>query len=138
MIGGIAFGWYDYGKRFYDPDDARFMRIDALAEKYYSISPYAYYGNNPIRRIAPDGRKFINFDAQGNYTGTTKDRLELKAGAYWNSLKNSDPNGYAPQFDSSDDQYSIGRGIDYAKDQNYQNMKYKVQVDPLTPGVVVP
>ena len=35
-------GWYDYGKRFYDPNyRLSFISIDPLCEKYYSISPYA-------------------------------------------------------------------------------------------------
>jgi hypothetical protein len=29
--------------------------MDPLAEKYYSISPYAYVGNNPIRLNDPNG-----------------------------------------------------------------------------------
>ena len=29
--------------------------IDPLAEKYYSISPYAYVANNPLKYIDPDG-----------------------------------------------------------------------------------
>jgi hypothetical protein len=31
--------------------------MDLLAEKYYSVSPYAYCGNNPITFIDPDGRE---------------------------------------------------------------------------------
>ena len=50
-IGGTPFGWYDYGRRFYDPDGARFMSVDPLAEKYYFQSVYAYAANNPIRFI---------------------------------------------------------------------------------------
>jgi RHS repeat-associated protein len=33
----------------------RFTTIDPLAEKYYSISPYAYCGGNPIRFVDPTG-----------------------------------------------------------------------------------
>lgn len=34
---------------------ARFLTIDPKAEKYYSISPYVYVANNPIRNIDPRG-----------------------------------------------------------------------------------
>ena len=47
---------YDYGARQYNPVTARWDRVDPLCEKYYSISPYAYCGNNPVKYIDPDGR----------------------------------------------------------------------------------
>ena len=46
---------YDYSARYMDPALGRFSTVDPLVEKYYSISPYAYVGNNPIRRIDPTG-----------------------------------------------------------------------------------
>ena len=39
-----------------DPAEGRFTSIDPLAEKYYSVSPYAYCGNNPVNRIDPGGK----------------------------------------------------------------------------------
>lgn len=36
-------------------EQARFTSIDPLAERYYSISPYAYVANNPINAIDPRG-----------------------------------------------------------------------------------
>lgn len=35
---------------------SRFISIDPHAERYYSISPYAYCNNNPIRIIDPNGQ----------------------------------------------------------------------------------
>ena len=46
---------YDYSARFYDPGYNRFTTMDPLAEKYYSISPYAYVMNNPMKYIDPTG-----------------------------------------------------------------------------------
>ena len=48
---------YDYGARQYDPTLGRWDRMDPMCEKYYSVSPYAYCGNNPVNRIDPDGRE---------------------------------------------------------------------------------
>ena len=48
---------YDYGARQYNPITARWDRMDPLAEKYYSISPYAYCAGNPVKYVDPDGRK---------------------------------------------------------------------------------
>ena len=46
---------YDYGARQYNPVTARWDRMDPLCEKYYSISPYAYCADNPMKFIDPDG-----------------------------------------------------------------------------------
>ncbi|MCL1934037.1 MAG: RHS repeat-associated core domain-containing protein [Candidatus Azobacteroides sp.] len=48
--------WYDYSARNYDPAYGRFTTMDPMCEKYYSISPYAYCANNPVRFIDPDGQ----------------------------------------------------------------------------------
>jgi len=56
-----------------EPRDFKWLSVDPLAKDYPNWSPYAAFANNPIYYIDPDGRKFINFDANGNYTGTTKD-----------------------------------------------------------------
>ena len=52
-------GLYYYGTRYYDAKVSRFLSVDPLAEKYASISPYAYVANNPLNAIDPDGRRII-------------------------------------------------------------------------------
>ncbi|MDR0825278.1 MAG: RHS repeat-associated core domain-containing protein [Prevotella sp.] len=49
---------YDYSARHLALDIPRFTTVDPLAEKYYSISPYAYVGNNPLKFIDPTGMDY--------------------------------------------------------------------------------
>ena len=48
--------YIDYGARHYDPAIGRWLSVDPLAEKYSSISPYAFCGNNPVNFVDLDGR----------------------------------------------------------------------------------
>jgi hypothetical protein len=56
--------------------------MDPLAEKYYSSSPYAVFGNNPVRFVDPDGKE-ISFtyewekDEDGNYVINKSDGRNL-------------------------------------------------------------
>ena len=45
----------------------RFTGVDPLAEKYYSISPYAYCAGNPVRYIDPNGKSVYGIDANGHF-----------------------------------------------------------------------
>ncbi|VBB45607.1 conserved hypothetical protein [uncultured Paludibacter sp.] len=38
----------------------RTTTLDPLAEKYYSISPYAWCGNNPVNAVDPNGMEFTD------------------------------------------------------------------------------
>ena len=69
------------------------------------------------------------FGAAGRALGLTK--IELLVGAHYNSLFNSQDNGYGPTFDSRDDQNSIRLGVQHANNHNYKDMSYKVTVEPI-------
>ena len=42
---------YDYSARYMEPALGRFTTVDPLAEKYYSVSPYMYFNNNPVNNV---------------------------------------------------------------------------------------
>jgi RHS repeat-associated protein len=54
-------GWLDFMARMYSNSEIPiFTTQDPLSEKYYSVSPYAYCGNNPVNRIDPFGMEWLN------------------------------------------------------------------------------
>ena len=57
--------WYDSHARFYDQLIGRTPTMDPMAEKYYSISPYSWCANNPIRYSDYNGLEIhINNDEE--------------------------------------------------------------------------
>ena len=57
LLSAHGLDWYDSGARMQEFHIPRFTTMDPLCEKYYSISPYAYCNNNPVKYVDPDGRK---------------------------------------------------------------------------------
>ena len=50
---------YDFEARYHSPGFHRFTTMDPLAEKYYSISPYAYCAGNPVNLVDKEGKKIV-------------------------------------------------------------------------------
>ena len=73
---------YYYSARYYAPPT--FISRDPLFEKYPSISPYTYCGNNPKKYVDPDGNAIRAVGTEANnafknyllsFKGVTKDNM---------------------------------------------------------------
>ena len=65
-------GFYYFGARYYDPSlSGLFISVDPMADKYPSLSPYAYCAWNPVNLVDPEGKECGDyFDRKGKYLGS--------------------------------------------------------------------
>ena len=60
-------GYGYFGARYMDHElMTMWLSVDPMADKYPSISPYAYCAWNPVKLVDPDGRDIWEIDRKGN------------------------------------------------------------------------
>ena len=63
-------GFSYFGARYYDSDlMTGWLSVDPLADKYPSLSPYAYCAWNPIKLVDPDGEELV-FTGESEYVNS--------------------------------------------------------------------
>lgn len=117
----ISFVHFDtvYSEATLNPEViSRWLSPDPLSHKYYSLSPYNFVANNPIKFVDPDGRKIIIFGERYGFLGLRRRRYEYHGGASapdgsnqytkdafaaLNYQRGGDKNGIIDQLAESDD-----------------------------------
>ncbi len=67
-------GYGYFGARYMDHElMTMWLSVDPMADKYPSMSPYAYCAWNPVRLVDPDGRDIWELDNEGNVVNRTTD-----------------------------------------------------------------
>ncbi len=122
-----------------------FTSVDPLAEKYYSISPYAYCGGNPVNRIDPDGRYFQV--AQNARAETLKNINSLAAGTFGINksgnlyvIKREGSSGFSTEYrdrliSAINDKKNV---INISKEQSFSDKGVIKSVDEEGGGVTIP
>ena len=74
-------GFSYFGARYYDSDlMTGWLSVDAMADKYPSLSPYNYCAWNPVKLVDPDGEEISPiYDTDGNFLGTDDNGLQGEA-----------------------------------------------------------
>jgi RHS repeat-associated protein len=70
-------GYYYHGARF-NSSDIGWLSVDPMADKYPSISPYAYCAWNPVKLVDEDGREITDPPTKKEYeTATSKNKHKI-------------------------------------------------------------
>jgi len=97
-LAGNTLDWYDFEARMYDPLIGRFHTTDPMAAKYYSITPYGYCVNNPMRFTDPSGMDTLVFSHTGYY------EKKLPGGNNVGMIRGKDGK-YATKFEFADERW---------------------------------
>lgn len=80
-------GFHYYGARYYWSEVlTSWLSVDPMADKYPSISPYAYCAWNPVRLVDPDGRWVWN--SYGNLVAQKGDNINTMSTFLGTSVEN--------------------------------------------------
>jgi RHS repeat-associated protein len=125
---------------------SRWLSVDRMAEKYYSISPYVYCKDNPIKFIDPNGDSLKVNDISQNNTAITKmdQMIDKKTNGYYkrtvdengnsvltSSGKNDPDNPMSKEGQSFVDQFnSVANSSDMTTVNVTDNDKNILIVDP--------
>jgi len=108
---------YDYGARGYYAAMGRFTSVDPMAEKYYSISPYAYCAGNPVNNIDPFGLDVWS-TSDPNEISAALESLKNRRGIKINDNSNwSYKSNHQFLKDNEDEGYS--QGLNFRKGKLY-------------------
>jgi RHS repeat-associated protein len=118
---------YDFGARTYSADVPVWKTPDPLAEKYYSISPYAYCANNPMRFIDPNGAEVVDangvritYSKETGWSSNATDDVKTVGSLMMNTEKGT-------EMWNAMDQAEHGITINISKDSPFQdNGSYKL------------
>ena len=126
-------GYGYFGARYMDHElMTMWLSVDPMADKYTSVSPYAYCAWNPVKLVDPDGREVTDFkDKNGNLIKHIEDGQDVSY-----TIKGT---GVHEHFEYESGEINAGN-IDYqtslvVQEQQFYNLKnpdLKEKTDPQT------
>ncbi len=106
-------GFSYFGARYYDSDlSGLFLSVDPMADKYPSISSYAYCAWNPVKMVDPDGCSGIPKINNKTRTITVYAKLYFYGSMANPELSRKIANGIASQWNGANATYSMN-GMTY-------------------------
>ncbi len=112
--------YLDYGARYYHPLSSRWTTMDPMAEKYYSVSPYAFCSNNPVNFVDLDGEDWYIFSSSGQY----REKVEME-GQHRIAI-------HSTETLESGDTYDHYRFVDFADPENDPKSIDNGEIDKIT------
>ncbi len=84
QLGATKLNWYDFHARMYMADLGRTTTQDPMLEKFYGLSPYSMFANNPLRFTDPTGMEIEEgskklWEKQKGSVTKQRDRLQSKS-----------------------------------------------------------
>ena len=106
-----GFGYF--GARYMDHElMTMWLSVDPMADKYPSISPYAYCSWNPMRLVDPDGKETLETDIVNKKTGACmhiedgKNQIVLLSDRAYNAIEKMGIDSYSSMNGSQQEEYN--------------------------------